>query len=194
MSNKVKVISLYGGPGTGKSTTASLVFGMLKLNGVNCEYVQEYAKDKAWEHGKNFIETPLVFQAQEYIFGKQHYRFRRCAQTVEMIVTDSPLLLGHIYTPQDFCMPALHDTIDQAYNMYDNLDVMLRRCKPFNPDGRLHTEEKAKELDVEIEDMLSSKGIVRQVILADQSAATEVIRAINKRWNLDLIPYELMPV
>lgn len=53
-----KVINLYGGPGTGKSSTAGMLFAHLKLRGVNCEYVQEYAKDAAWEgRPKKFFEA-----------------------------------------------------------------------------------------------------------------------------------------
>lgn len=80
---KTKVINLYGGPGTGKSTTAGALFAEMKFRGINCEYVQEYAKDKAWEFGTNHLGIPKVFQAQEYIFGKQHFRLRRCAQDVD---------------------------------------------------------------------------------------------------------------
>lgn len=42
---KQKVINLYGGPGTGKSTTAAMLFAKMKLAGFNCEYVPEFAKD-----------------------------------------------------------------------------------------------------------------------------------------------------
>jgi hypothetical protein len=38
------VVNLFGGPGTGKSTTASGVFYHLKRDNRNVELVQEYAK------------------------------------------------------------------------------------------------------------------------------------------------------
>jgi hypothetical protein len=113
---KTKVINLYGGPGTGKSTTAGAMFAEMKYRGINCEYVQEYAKDKAWEFGTNHLGVPKVFQAQEYIFGKQHFRLRRCAQDVDIIVTDCPLFLGLIYIPEDFPIPSLRNAIREAYD------------------------------------------------------------------------------
>lgn len=58
------VVNLYAGPGTGKSTTAALAFGELKTLGVNCEYVQEYAKDRVWD------EHFSVFSNQIYLLGK----------------------------------------------------------------------------------------------------------------------------
>jgi len=33
------VVNLYGGPGTGKSTTAAATFAELKMAGINCELV-----------------------------------------------------------------------------------------------------------------------------------------------------------
>ena len=40
------LISLYSGPGSGKSTGAAWIFAKLKLAGVNAELVTEFAKDK----------------------------------------------------------------------------------------------------------------------------------------------------
>jgi ABC-type transporter Mla maintaining outer membrane lipid asymmetry ATPase subunit MlaF len=42
------VINFLGGSGLGKSTTAALVFGALKLQRQNCELVREYVKEMAW--------------------------------------------------------------------------------------------------------------------------------------------------
>mgnify|MGYP000518715851 CR=1 FL=1 len=40
------LINFYGGPDTGKSTTAAGVFRAQKILGVNCEMALEYSKDK----------------------------------------------------------------------------------------------------------------------------------------------------
>ena len=39
------IINLFGGPGTGKSTGAAYIFAKLKMCGVNCELITEFAKD-----------------------------------------------------------------------------------------------------------------------------------------------------
>lgn len=174
-----KVINLYGGPGTGKSTTAAAVFAELKFRGVNCEYVQEYAKDKAWEFGTNHLGVPKVFQAQEYIFGKQHFRLRRCAQDVDVIITDCPLFLGLIYMPDDFPIPSLRTAIREAYDMYDNLNIFLVRNKPYNPKGRFQTEEEAKELDVDVKNMLNSQGVPYHVIETGRDAVDKIINLLD---------------
>ena len=46
------VINLFGAAGSGKSTAASYIFSQLKMRGIECELVQEFAKDLTWEERK----------------------------------------------------------------------------------------------------------------------------------------------
>lgn len=178
-----KVISFYGGPGTGKSTSAAAVFAALKMAGVNCEYIQEYAKDRAWEFGDKHTGVPKVFKAQEYLFGKQHFRMRRCAEDVDVIVTDSPLLLGLVYMPEDFPLPSLRTVIREAYCMYENLDVFLVREKAYNPLGRFQTEDEAKGLDTEIRDMLIANDVKFETVPGGVNVVRDVFELIrNRGW------------
>ena len=39
------VVNLFAGPGSGKSTTCAGLFSKLKLAGIYCEMVLEYAKE-----------------------------------------------------------------------------------------------------------------------------------------------------
>jgi hypothetical protein len=184
---RTKIINLYGGPGTGKSTTAAGLFSYLKQQGVNCEYVQEYAKDKAWEFGNSHKEEnknpPKVFLAQEYIFAKQHFRIRRCAEDVDIIVTDSPLLLGLVYMPEDFELPSLRNTIREAYSLYESIDIFLIREKAYNPKGRMQTEDEAKELDNVVRTMLNNEHIEHFVVNSDLNAVAEIAKILtNEGW------------
>ena len=61
------------------------------MAGVNAELVTEFAKDKVWE------ESKAVFQNQQYIFGKQYFRLTRLEGKVDVVVTDSPILLSAYY-------------------------------------------------------------------------------------------------
>ena len=56
MDKKIIVINLLGSPGAGKSTTAARLFYELKMKGVKCELITEYAKDS-----ESYILTKLKY-------------------------------------------------------------------------------------------------------------------------------------
>ena len=76
------IINLFAGPGSGKSTTCAGLFSKLKLAGINCEMVLEYAKELVWE---NNLET---LDDQIYIFAEQLHRINRLKNKVDVIITD----------------------------------------------------------------------------------------------------------
>ena len=82
------VVNLFGAPGAGKSTGAAYVFSQLKIKGVNAELVTEFAKDMTWEKNKKALTN------QVYMLGNQLQRIYRCQDEVDVIVTDSPILLN----------------------------------------------------------------------------------------------------
>ena len=146
---KTIVVNLFGGPGSGKSTGAAYIFSRLKMAGINCELITEYAKDKTWE--KNMT----ALSCQEYILGKQSYRMKRCADKVDVIVTDSPLPIGLFFNDD----PALENpefvkTIMNLFKKYDNRNYLLARNQPYNPIGRNQTQEEADNIGDQIQDFL----------------------------------------
>ena len=143
------VCSLYGGPGTGKSTISAGLFYFLKMNNVNCELVTEYAKDLVWEESFKKMENQIN------IFGKQHHRIFRLLGKVDVIITDSPLLMATTYTQDPFLRAMYH----HEYDKFNNYDVFLTRSKKYNPKGRTQTLEQAIEKDEEIKKLLRDTGI-----------------------------------
>lgn len=150
----MKIVNLFSGPGTGKSTTAAALFAELKYLNVNAELIQEAAKDAAWEgRGGKF------FAAQQYILGEQSWRQWRLRDDCDIAVTDSPLPLGLVYMQDSFPAQSLRQAILEDFHSYHNFNVFIERNKPYNNKGRLQNEEEAKELDGLIRDMLYENSI-----------------------------------
>ena len=156
MKNKLLIVNLYGVPSAGKSTGASFIFSILKMCGVNAELVTEFAKDKVWENNEE------VFRNQAYIFGKQLFRITRCENKVEVIVTDSPIMLSSFYNstlPECF-----NKTVKEIAKTYNSVDFLLNRVKTYNPIGRHQTEEESNALLPKMVKMLNDNGISASVI------------------------------
>lgn len=144
------VINLFAGPGCGKSTTAAGLFSYLKWAGIECELATEYAKDRVWS------EDLKTLRNQIYVFGKQHHRIHKLKDKVEVIITDSPLLLSIIYDGENNFL--LQELVRHEFTKCNNINILLKREKPYVKRGRLQTEEEARKIDVEIESLLVSLG------------------------------------
>jgi nicotinamide riboside kinase len=151
--SKPKVLNLFAGPGAGKSTIAASLFSELKFRGVSTEYVQEFAKDVVWE--KRGVK---ILQAQDYIFSKQHFRISRVADEVDIVITDSPILLSMAYCQPDY-LPSLKSVIKEAYDLYDNMNFFIHRNKAYDTRGRMQTFDEAKEKDRQILNLLYENNI-----------------------------------
>jgi nicotinamide riboside kinase len=178
-NNLPLVICFAGPPGAGKSTMAASVFSSLKKNGINCELVTEYAKDKTWEHNM------CALRCQEYVFGKQSYKLARCRDEVDVIVTDSPLPLTIIYTKDEKIKEPLTALAMTVYNSYDNINFFINRVKPYNPKGRNQTAEESDALSAEIKNLYQQLNIPYTEINGDEAgyeaAIAKIITILNSK-------------
>lgn len=156
------LINLFGGPGAGKSTGAAYIFSQLKMAGVNAELVTEFAKDKVWEGNKE------VFKNQAYIFGKQYFKISRCADKVDVIITDSPLLLSIVYNDNQVLGDSFNETVKNVFSSFNSMNCILSREKEYNPVGRNQTESEAKEVDVQVKAMLNQEKIPYEVVAGNE--------------------------
>ena len=147
------LINLYGAPGAGKSTGAAYIFSQLKLAGINAELVTEFAKDKVWEGNK------AVFENQAYIFGKQYFKISRCADKVDVIVTDSPLMLSTIYNNNPVLGEDFDNIVRNVAKSFNTKNYFITRVKPYNPVGRNQTEAESNIIADEVKHMLDMEGI-----------------------------------
>lgn len=134
------VINLAGAPGAGKSTLAARIFSELKMKNINAELITEFAKDKTWE------QNYAALKCQEYVFGKQSFRLKRCKDQVDVIVTDSPLFLGIMYNQNPALDYHFEQTVINVFNSYNNITYFVKRVKPYNPAGRNQTEAESDAL------------------------------------------------
>lgn len=162
-----KVINLFGGPGTGKSTTAAATFAEMKYRGINCELVTEYAKDVVWGR------TTATLDNQLYVFAKQHHRFFRLLGQVDYIVTDSPLFLMMYYGRKQG-NSYLNLVMEEVHKL-PGFNFFLKRVKDFNPAGRLQTEDEAKAIDGQLLALLTAYNLPYITVTADRDAAHKIV-------------------
>lgn len=167
--------NLFGPPGAGKSTLSAYVFAKLKMMGVNCELVTEFAKDKVWEKNNEALSNQI------YIFAKQYYRITRCAGKVDVVITDSPLFLSPFYNKDPDIDEPLKDLVSRISAKYTNLNYFIKRVKKYNPVGRLQSEAESNEYGIHIKDMLKSFNIQFREIDGDLMSADMIIQDIVEK-------------
>lgn len=171
---KLNVINLVGGPGAGKSTTASALFALMKRDGYRVELVTEYAKAVTYEKRFN------LFSQQDYIFAKQYRQLARLREEADWAITDSPLILTAHYTAPDAVgrehlinyMKAINDTFSNYY-------FLLDRVKPYMALGRTQTEEEARAIDPKLENILNEEKISYIRLPGDDKAEGRILQHIR---------------
>lgn len=145
------VVNMLAGPGAGKSTIAAGLFAALKLRNVNVELVTEYAKDRVWEEAFRTLDNQI------YMFGKQHHRIWRILGKVDVIVTDSPMMLSLHYGKN--LSSSFRQLVLEEHLKARSLNVYLERQKPYTPIGRVQTEDQARNIDKDIIEVLESNQL-----------------------------------
>lgn len=175
-----KVVNLFGGPGSGKSTTSAGVFAILKLHNVECELVTEYAKDLVWE------ERHKTFLDQQYIFAKQHHKLWMVADKVDVIVTDCPLILNIIYGQRYAGTTRIFDdNVLEVVNSFDNYNILLNRTKEYKINGRNETEDEAKEIDCQVKDALEKHNVSYNVVQGNFEGINKIATMVLKEINVE---------
>jgi hypothetical protein len=155
------VISLYAGPGAGKSTSAAYLYAKLKAQGKRVEMVREYIKDWVWEG-----RVPSTYD-QFYILGKQIRRESSLLGKVDIIITDSPVWLCGYYSTE-MSPPLIKHGVESCIQGYyqqvqadghKHVHVWVNRPASFDAEGRWHSEEQSKTIDDELRPFLNQRGV-----------------------------------
>lgn len=165
-----QIVNLFAGPGAGKSTIAAGTFSELKWNGVEAEIVTEFAKDLVWAGHIDCLQNQLR------VSGEQLERVRRLIGKVEVIVTDSPILLGAFYGKD------LGDDYKRMivglHNSFNNLNYFIKRTKPYHENGRLQNEDEAKIVDMGVRAMLSNYNVPYKEMLGTRIGQASLVEDI----------------
>ena len=76
----MKVINIFAGPGSGKSTLSTELFSTLKKMHLRVEFVGEYAKDLIYEKRFDRLNDYL------YVFAQQHHRILRLKNDIDYVM------------------------------------------------------------------------------------------------------------
>ena len=161
---KTIIVNLFAGPGTGKSTTAAEIYVSLKKAGINVELVREFAKDLVWK-------GEIHEYTQESIAKGQKDREDMLLGKVDVIVTDSPYIQGMVYSEIGEGDRIYGDYIKhlQRGGQLSHISILLERTKEYIPKGREQSEEEARYLDEDIEDLLENYSIMYKKLTTNKA-------------------------
>lgn len=178
---RVITINLWGGPGCGKSTTASGLFSLMKMRGHKVELVTEYAKELTYDSNWDMLTK------QEFIFLEQYRRQKRLVNHVDYVITDSPLPLNIIYAREQLCKDDQFKTgVINGFNEFNNFNIMLQRCKPYSHYGRKESSDQALNIDNDCVRLLNNMNLLFKYVRGDEDSPVIIYNMLFNNYNITL--------
>ena len=172
-------INLFGGPGTGKSTSAAGLFYQMKTDGEKVELITEFAKDLVYK------EDFVSLGNQLKMLSEQKNRHRILEDKVDYTITDSPFVMGLTYLQDDkhipekeFCALAV-----AMYGTFNNLNIFLVRdndAHPYQEYGRNQNLSEAEQKDKDIRKLLDNNNIPYHTLTVGSDLVAEIQRLIKE--------------
>lgn len=171
----MKVINLWGGPGAGKSSTAAGLFHEMKYAGKRVELVTEFPKELVYEQSFTNLNNQLR------VLAEQDHRLRRLKDRgVDYVITDSPLPLSILYAQPPFDRPWFTEAVIRTWRTYHNLNLVLKRVKPYQEFGRTQGEKEAEHLDKKTLDLLHAQDAPYLMVEGDENAHKKIFDILKK--------------
>lgn len=167
---KTILINLYGGPCSGKSTICAGLFYELKKRGYDCEMALEFAKEKVWD------ESYKILEDQIYIFGKQYHKIKRLYGKVDIVISDSPLLLNIWYDKSE--NKIFKELVLDRLQEFSHQDFFISRGEDYNENGRIHTLQETKQIDEGLKKLLEESKI-DYTIFPQETAIMNIIKYLE---------------
>lgn len=159
-------IALLAGPGAGKTTLANALTAYMKSKGLVWYNIPEYARDFINRWGVDELNK-LGPWGPYHIAMKQLRREKNVPESAHGFVTDSPLFLPYFYSLK-VCRSSIERFVvqDELYQMFLHaltdytVVVHVTREKKYVQDGtRFQTEDEAREIDIQVANMLTMHGV-----------------------------------
>ena len=168
----MKVINLFGGPSAGKSATAYGLCNYMKINGYSVELITEFAKDLVWSERQQCLKNQVKVTAEQY--DRQWNKNGK----LDFIITDSPLLLGIIYCPEDY-FKSFKPMVWELFNSFDNINIFLERTTKYVQAGRNENEEESNAISYEIQDLLRDNDCKYKNYKADKNVVQAIVNDLK---------------
>jgi len=171
------LVNLFGGPGVGKTTAMAFIYAELKMRGFECEMVTEFAKELFYEGNDK------AFSEQLYILGTQYFRLINTSDNVDLMITDSPILLSTVYNnlikgEQDF-----NNLVVKISENFHNVNYLLERKVKYSCRGRRQNEEQANEVSKKVKEKLDEYGLDYKITSSSREDLTKLIDEIIVNYN-----------
>lgn len=154
---KTLAVNLFGGPASGKTTLAHRLCADLARAGVLVEYVPEYAKELVWLDQQELLDGSV--SSQTVVICEQVNRMNVSLGKTEVIVTDSPVLMGLAYVDrEDPHYDGFSRSVSAFHRSHRRINVFVNRGLLFDGRGRKHTLEESIELDGAIRSILAESA------------------------------------
>lgn len=144
----------------------------MKHKGMEVELITEYAKQCVWQKRINTLDDQL------YISAKQNHQLEVLRGQVEYVISDSPLILGILYSRDSSKFPSFHKLVKEVFDSYDNINIFLKRVKPYNPNGRMQNEQQAAEVRDKLFNLMVKLGLNYHVMDGDNKAPQNILKLL----------------
>ena len=175
---KARLINFVGEPGSGKSTAAFVLAGIMKQRGFRVELVPELISAKMLAYSNSdFIKDQL------FVLAEQNKMLNLLDKSLDYIISDSPLFLSCIYGKHHWknqgkeqVENSFNQFVMDLYNSYDNQVILLERHHDYVTDGRVHSEQESTNIRTKIVDFMNNNNISYKTFKTVQLDAENQLR------------------
>ncbi len=166
------LLNFTGPPGAGKSTMAAGLFHLLKTRHWNVELVTEYTKEL-------ILSGDQFSLADELLVFAEKYRRINTLKSVDIVITDSPLINSAVYGDGQFgdAAPKFYETVAQSF---DSLYFAVERVSEYIPLGRMPDEAQAGAAGAAIVAHVEKLGAPLWRVSGHNSALAEILDIVER--------------